>query len=318
MTGPGTAEPHATGRFTTSDGAELYWEESGTPDAPALVWLHGGPGSGLGAGGYRRRPDPERWRIIGFDQRGCGRSSPLVDGPGPDLDALTTPRMIADLDELRQHLGIDRWLVSGGSWGSTYALAYALQHPERVNGLVLVAVTTTSRTEVDWITEHVGRIFPREWEEFATASQRRPGERVVEAYDRLLRHPDPEVRTAAALAWCRWEDVHVSLAPGWQPDPRYADPAFARSFATHVVNSWAHDAFLGERGILDGLAAIAHLPAVLIHGRLDVSGPLATAWELHRGLPHSRLVVVDDEGHGGATMTDELAKAYASFSSVVE
>ncbi len=302
-----------SGVVATSDGAELYWEESGDPRAPALVWLPGGPGAGRGAGGYRRRPDPGCWRIIGFDQRGCGRSTPLVDGPGADLDALTTPRMIADLEELREQLGIERWLVAGGSWGSTYALAYAQEHPERVTALVLAAVTTTSRAEVDWITEHVGRIFPREWEEFATASQRAPGERVVEAYDRLLRHPDPDVRTAAALAWCRWEDVHVSLAPGWQPDPRYADPAFARLFATHVVNSWAHDAFLGPRGILDRLEAIADIPAVLIHGRLDVSGPLATAWELHRGLPLSRLVVVEDEGHGGAAMSAELERAYASF-----
>jgi proline iminopeptidase len=301
------------GRLVTSDGAELYWEESGNPDAPALVWLHGGPGSGLGAGGYKRRPDPDRWRILGFDQRGCGRSTPLVDGPGAALDALTTPRMIADLEELREHLGVERWLVAGGSWGSTYALAYAQQHPDRVTALVLAAVTTTSRVEVDWITEAIGRIFPREWEEFAAASGREPGERVVEAYDRLLRHPDPTVRTDAALAWCRWEDVHVSLTPGWQPDPRYADPAFAVPFATQVVNSWAHDAFLGPRGILDRLDRLAHVPAVLIHGRLDVSGPLATAWELHRGLPHSRLVVVEDEGHGGASMSDELERAYRSF-----
>jgi proline iminopeptidase len=305
-------EPHTTGRLTLTDGAELYWEESGSPQAPALVWLHGGPGSGLGRGGYRRTPDPTRWRIIGFDQRGCGRSTPLVDGPGPALDALTTPRMIADLEELREHLAIDRWLVAGGSWGSTYAFAYALAHPDRVTALIATAVTTTSRAEVDWITESVGRIFPREWDEFAAASQRRPGERVVEAYDRLLRDPDPVVRADAALAWCRWEDVHVSLTPGWRPHPAFADPAFRAVFGTQVVNSWAHSAFLGDRGILDGLDRLAHLPVTLIHGRLDVSGPLATAWELHRGLPNSRLVVVDDEGHGGATMAEELARAYAS------
>lgn len=310
-----TADALLTGRLRLSDGAELYWEESGDPAAPALVWLHGGPGSGLGSGGYRRRPDPERWRIIGFDQRGCGRSAPLADGPGPALDALTTPRMIADLEELREHLGVERWLVAGGSWGTTYALAYAEEHPDRVSALVLAAVTTTSRAEVDWITEGVGRVFPREWEEFAAASQRRPGERVVEAYDRLLRHPDAEVRTQAALAWCRWEDVHVSLTPGWEPDERYADPAFAVPFATQVANMWAHDAYLGPRGILDRLDAIAHLPAVLIHGRLDVSGPLATAWELHRALPESRLVVVEGEGHGGSTMSDEVAHAYRSFES---
>ena len=306
-------EALVTGRLRLSDGAELAWEESGNPDAPALVWLHGGPGSGLGGGGYRRRPDPEKWRIVGFDQRGCGSSTPLVDAPGPALDALTLPRLIADLEELREHLGVERWLVAGGSWGSTYALAYAQAHPERVTALVLAAVTTTSRAEVDWITESVGRIFPREWEEFATASQRMPGERVVEAYDRLLRHPDLDVRTAAALAWCRWEDVHVSLTPGWEPDERYADADFARLFATQVVNAWARDAWLGPRGILDRLDVIAHIPAVLIHGRLDVSGPLATAWELHRGLPNSRLVVVEGEGHGGSTMSGEVAQAYRTF-----
>lgn len=306
-------EPHTSGRLALDDGAELYWEESGTPHSPALVWLHGGPGTGLGRGGYRRAPDPERWRIIGFDQRGCGRSTPLIDGPGPELDALTTPRMIADLEALREHLGVERWLVAGGSWGTTYALAYAEAHPDRVSALVLAAVTTTSRVEVEWITEAVGRIFPREWEEFAAASQRAPGERVVDAYDRLLRDPDPTVRAAAARAWCTWEDVHVSLGPGWAPNPDFDDAGFRALFATQVVNAWARSAYLGDDGILDGLERIAHLPAVLIHGRLDVSGPLASAWELHRRLPLSRLVVVEDEGHGGATMGDELGRAYASF-----
>lgn len=306
-------DPHTSGRLALSDGAELYWEESGNPDAPALIWLHGGPGSGLGRGGYRRAPDPTRWRILGIDQRGCGRSTPLVDGPGAALDALTTPRMIADLEELRAHLGVERWLVAGGSWGSTLALAYAEAHPDRVSALVLVAVTTTSTAEVEWITESVGRIFPREWEQFAEASGRQPGERVVDAYDRLLRDPDPAVRAAAARAWCTWEDVHVSLTPGWTPSPAYEDPEFRAVFATQVVNVWARSAFLGDHGILDRLDRIAHLPAVLIHGRLDVSGPLATAWELHRGLPNSRLVVVEGDGHGGATMSEELERAYASF-----
>lgn len=305
--------PSATGHLVTSDGARLYWEESGSPDAAALIWLHGGPGTGLGRGGYRRQPDPAKWRIIGLDQRGCGRSTPLIDAPGPALDALTTPRMIADLEELRDHLGIERWLVAGGSWGSTLGLAYAEAHPERVTALVFAAVTTTSRAEVEWITESVGRIFPREWERFAEASGRRPGERVVDAYDRLLRDPDAAVRAVAAQSWCDWEDAHVSLGPGWSPYPEFADPQFRARFATQVVNVWARSAFLGDHGILDGLDRIAHLPAVLIHGRFDVSGPLATAWELHRRLPLSRLIVVDDEGHGGPTMGEEIGNAYASF-----
>jgi proline iminopeptidase len=308
-------DPHTTGRLTTTDGAEIYWEECGSPDAPALVWLHGGPGSGLGRGGYRRQPDPARWRIIGLDQRGCGRSTPLVDAPGAALDALTTPRMIADLEELREHLGIASWLVAGGSWGTTLALAYAEAHPDRVTALVLAAVTTTSREEVEWISEAVGRIFPREWERFADASGRRPGERVVDAYDRLLRDPDAAVRAEAARAWCEWEDVHVSLTPGWAPNPDFEDAAFRARFATQVVNVWSRSAFLGDHGILDGLDRIAQLPAVLIHGRLDVSGPLATAWELHRRLPLSRLIVLEDEGHGGPSMGDELGRAYAAFAS---
>src|SRR5690606_6615890 len=161
------------------------------------------------------------------------------------------------------------------------APTYAQAHADRVTGLVLAAVTTTSRAEVDWITESVGRIFPREWERFV-----------------------------AALAWCDWEDVHVSLDPAWQPSPRYRDPAFHAQFATQVVWMWAHSAFLGDRGILDGLAAIAHLPAVLIHGRLDVSGPLVTAWDVHRGLPRSELVMIEHEGHGGTSMTEAVDDAY--------
>lgn len=168
-------DPYASGLLDVDDGARLHWETSGTPSGQPVLWLHGGPGSGLRGGGYRRRLDPDRWMIIGLDQRACGRSTPGILDEDFDLASLTTQRMIADLELLREHLGVERWLVSGGSWGSTLALAYAEAHPDRVTGLVLAAVTTTSRDEVEWITEHVGRIFPREWAEFAEASGRRPG-----------------------------------------------------------------------------------------------------------------------------------------------
>lgn len=306
-------EPHASGLLTLDEGHELYWEESGNPDGKPLIWLHGGPGSGLGSGGYRRSPDPAVWRIIGIDQRGCGRSRPLVTELGYDLATLTTQRMIRDLEQVREHLGVERWLVAGGSWGSTLALAYAQAHPDRVEALVLIAVTSTSREEVDWITESVGRIFPREWDAFAAASGRRPGQRVVDAYLERLTDPDPLVREAAAQAWCAWEDVHVSLAGPPARPLATEDPAFQLLFATHVVHSWSHSGFLGDHGILDGMPAIAHIPGVLIHGRLDVSGPLVTAWRLHERWPASRLVVVEDEGHSGSAMADELAAAYASF-----
>ena len=179
-----------------------------------------------------------------------------------------------------------------------------------LGGLALAAVTTTSRDEVDWITEFIGRVFPREWDAFAHASGRRTGQRVVDAYFERLTDPDDEVRDAAAAAWCAWEDVHVSLDPHATPDPRYQDRDFRNRFATHVVNSWAHSAFLGDRGVLDNIERIAHLPVVLIHGRLDVSSPLSTAWELHQTLPLSELVVIESEGHGGAGMTEALEVAY--------
>jgi proline iminopeptidase len=176
--------------------------------------------------------------------------------------------------------------------------------------VALAAVTTTSRDEVDWITESIGRIFPREWDAFAHASGRRTGQRVVDAYFERLTDPDDEVRDAAAAAWCAWEDVHVSLDPHATPDPRYQDRDFRNRFATHVVTSWAHSAFLGDRGVLDHIERIAHLSVVLIHGRLDVSSPLSTAWELHQALPLSQLVVMESEGHGGAGMTEALEAAY--------
>ena len=303
-------EPYDSGLLTVRDGTQLYWETSGNPDGTPMVWLHGGPGAGLRSGGYRRAPDPTRWLIVGLDQRACGRSRPLATEPGFDLATLTTQAMIADLEELRQHLGIRRWLVAGGSWGTTLALAYGQAHPDRVAGFVLVLVTSGSHAEIEWISETVGRVFPREWEAFAGASGRLPGERLLDAYVRRLTDPDPEVRNAAALAWCTWEDTHVSLDPAFRPWLSLQRPAFRELFALQVAHSWAHDAFLGEQGVLDGLPAIAHLPAVLIHGRLDVSGPLVTAWQLHKRWPDSQLVVIDHEGHGGKDLSAAVAGAY--------
>jgi proline iminopeptidase len=279
------------------------------------VRLHGGPGSGLGAG-FRRDFDPEIFLIVGLHQRGCGRSRPLATDPGADLAANTTSNLIADLEALRTHLGIDRWLVTGVSWGTTLALAYAQAHPERVRGLVLAAVTTTTAAEVEWITEQMGRVFPREWEEFAAAAHAAPGQSIIDAYRVRILDLDPTVRAAAALAWCTWEVVHVSLDPRSTPSPRFRDADFRLLFATLVIHYWSQAGFVDdlESGdLLAGMPGIAHIPGVLIHGRLDVSSPLETAWHLHRMWPGSDLVVIDDEGHGGPTMGDELQRAIARF-----
>jgi len=285
------------------DGNEIYWEASGNPEGIPVLHVHGGPGSGMGAG-YRRRVDPTTHRIIGFEQRGCGRSRPLATDPSADLSANTTPALIADMEALREHLGIDAWLVCGVSWGTTLSLAYAQAHPDRVTGLVLMAVTTTSTAEVEWITESVGRIFPREWEKFSMAVPRRDGERIVDAYARAT--ADPVTRPDAARSWCEWEDAHVSLLGGAH-DARYDDPAFREVFATLVTHYWSNSGFGGD-DILGRMPRIAQVPGVLIHGRRDVSGPLVTAWNLHKEWPASRLLVFD-EGHGGPEMVDAMLDA---------
>ncbi|UFU06468.1 alpha/beta fold hydrolase [Ruania halotolerans] len=311
---------HDHGLFTATDGQSVYWEESGNPHGVPALYLHGGPGGGLGSRGYVTKFDPERYRIIGLDQRGCGRSAPLAHEAAHDLEANTTPRLIADLDELREHLGIEAWVVNGVSWGSTLAIAYAQAHPGRVRGIVLFAVTTTSRAEVDWITEGVGMIFPEEWDRFAAhaeqaeATYRRREGRLVEAYARLLR--DPITRDAASLAWARWEDVHVSVGTGgFRRDPRWEDEGFRHAFTVLASHYWAHDGF-AEPPLLDRMDRIGHIPAVLIHGRRDISGPVRTAWELHRRWPASRLVIDEGDGHGGAGMVEEWVRANDEFGSL--
>ena len=199
---------------------------------------------------------------------------------------------------LRERLGVDRWTILGLSWGTTLGLAYAQAHPHRVNALVLAFVTTTSRREVQWITEDVGRIFPQEWDRFANAVPDRLRQlRLVDAYATMLADPDPVVRDNAAREWCTWEDAHVSLAPGHTP--RYRDPEFRLRFARLVTHYWRHAAFLAEDQLICDAAKLNGIPGVLIHGRYDVSGPLVTAWRLSQQWTTSRLYILDDAGHGG-------------------
>jgi proline iminopeptidase len=290
-------EPYETGTLD-ADGHRVYWECCGNPTGRPALFLHGGPGSGCSPG-QRRFFDPARYRAVLFDQRGCGRSRPLAD-ESADLHTNTTAHLIADIEALRALLGVDRWTILGLSWGTTLALAYAQAHPDRVSALVLGFVTTTSRREVQWITEDVGRIFPREWERFADAVPERLRHlRLVDAYAEMLADSDAGVRERAAAAWCDWEDAHVSLTPGHTPNPRFEDPAFRLRFARLVTHYWRHAAFLPDDQLIGEAARLRDIPGVLIHGRYDVSGPLETAWQLSRRWPASRLHILDDAGHGG-------------------
>ena len=305
--------PYESGRLDVGDGHRLYWEICGNPGGLPVVVLHGGPGTGCSAG-MRRLFDPGRYRIVLFDQRNAGRSMPSASEPVVNLSTNTTAHLVTDIERLRVHLGVDRWLVWGGSWGVTLALAYAQAHPDRVAALVLAAVTSGERRETDWITRDMGRVFPREWERFrdAVPAAERNGD-LAAAYSRLLHDPDPVVRARAARNWCLWEDTHVSLAPDSEPSLSTADPSFQLAFARIVTHYWSNGCFLQERQLLREVGRLTGVPGVLIHGRYDVSGPLETAWALHRAWPDSELIVVDDAGHGGAALTGATVAATDRF-----
>ncbi len=306
-------EPYDSGMLNVGDGHRLFWETCGNPAGTPAVWLHGGPGSGASVGA-RRNFDPDAYRVVLFDQRGCGRSRPLATEPGTNLSTNTTAHLIDDIEQLRVHLGITRWVVTGVSWGVTLGIAYAQRHPEAVQAMVLAAVTSGDRHEIDWIVRDMGRIFPREWDEFVSRvpPDQRDGN-LAAAYARLLADPDPAIREQAAKSWCDWEDTHVSLMPGWTPDPRYADPAFRQLFALLVNHYWGNYCFLPDGDQLARIDSIADIPAILIHGRYDISGPLDTAWHLRQSWPASRLVVLDDAGHGGVGFTDAVVNATDTF-----
>lgn len=306
-------EPFDQGMLDVGDGQRIYWEVCGNPDGKPAVCVHGGPGSGCGPG-WRDDFDPAAYKVVLFDQRGCGRSLPSVADFATDLSVNTTERLIADLERLREHLGISRWLVYGGSWGCTLGLAYAQQHPDRVTELVLFAVATTTRREVDWISRDVGRLFPAEWAAFrlGVPEDRRDGD-LVAAYNDLLASPDPAVREQAALDWCTWDDTQAR-PPGTPPSTRVADPVFRMTSARLVTHYWRHAAFLPDGALLDGMSRLAGIPGVLVHGRLDVGSPLDTAWQLHQAWPGSELHVIEGAGHAGhPTMTDTCRAALAAF-----
>lgn len=301
-------KPTTRGLLPTVDGQQIYWEEWGNPAGTPALYLHGGPGGTLGKSSYRHRFDLNRSRVVALEQRGCGRSLPHASDPTTDLSTNTTTHLISDIEQLREARGIDRWIVNGVSWGSTLALAYAQAHPERVIGIVLFAVTTTRREEVDWITEGVGAIFPEAWDRFAShAENGDPGyvrgkSRLVEAYAHLLGSPDPAVRDAASREWALWEDTHISIGTGTLGrNPRWDDDDYRLAFARLATHYWSHDGFLNPL-ILDRMDRLQKIPATLIHGRRDVSGPANTAWELHRRWPGSTLHINEGEGHGGPSM----------------
>jgi proline iminopeptidase len=296
------------------DRQQLHWEVSGNPDGKPAVLLHGGPGSGSYSG-QRRWFDPAAYRVIQLDQRGCGRSRPTAADPATDLSTNTTQHLIADLERLRQHLEVDRWLVCGASWGVTLGLAYAERHPERVSELVFASVTMTRASDVHWLYHEAGRFFPEEWARFRAGvpESERDGDLVV-AYNRLLNEqPDFALRATAAKNWCDWEDAVVSLEEGWTPNPRYADPDFRMTFARLCAHYFSHAAWLDSGQLLRDANRLAGIPGVLVHGRFDIGGPPDVPWLLARVWPEAELHLVRTGHVGGNEMLEPIIRATDRF-----
>ncbi|MFD6348600.1 prolyl aminopeptidase [Streptomyces roseolus] len=294
--------PYESGLLDVGDGNRVHYAVYGNPDGkPALV-VHGGPGSGSSPTAPRLF-DPEKYRVVQFDQRGCGRSLPHASDPAADLSVNTTAHLVADMERLRVHLGIDRWLLYGGSWGSTLILAYAEAHPERVSEIVLAAVTTTRRSETAWLYEGVGRFFPEAHERFRAGVD--GAEDLVGAYAARMNHPDRAVRERAAADWCAWEDAVLSMEGMGTPYSDRVDDT-RLGFVRICSHYFAHGAFLEEGALIRDAHRLAGIPGVLVHGRLDMGGPLTTAWELSRAWPDAELHVVEQAGHLGGGETRRL------------
>lgn len=307
-------EPFEHGFLDVGDGQQVYWEQSGNPSGKPVVMLHGGPGSGCSPG-YRKAWNPERYRIVCFDQRGCGRSLPRLDAAG-DVSANTTWHLVSDIERLREHLGIERWLVWGGSWGATLGLTYAEAHPDRVTEMILISVTMTRASDVHWLYHEVGRYFPEEWARFRSGvpEAERDGD-LVAAYNRLMNvQPDLGLRGQAADDWCRWEDAVQSLEPGWSPSQRYQDPELRITFARLCAWYFSHGAWLEDGQLLRDVGRLRGIPAVLVHGRLDLGGPADVPWLLAQAWPDAELHYVGTGHAGGQEMTERYLEATERFS----
>jgi proline iminopeptidase len=285
-------EPYRAGRLDVGDGHSLYWEQCGNPDGKPAVMLHGGPGAGCSPD-HRRQFDPERYNVTLFDQRGCGRSTPHAS-----LEANTTWHLVEDIERLRVHLGIERWLVFGGSWGSTLALAYAQTHPDRATELVLRGIFTFRQTELDWLYQYgASEIFPDKWEEFLAPIPEAERGDLVAAYHRRLTGDDPAERLAAAKAWSKWEAETVTLLP----DPHVIEEHTGDDFAIAIARIENH--YMVNKGWLDEGQLIANagrlwdIPGVIVQGRYDCCTPPVAAWDLKRAWPQAELVIVPDGGH---------------------
>ncbi|GAA1825250.1 prolyl aminopeptidase [Actinomadura chokoriensis] len=290
-------EPHDSGLLDVGDGNQIYWEVCGNPAGKPAVMVHGGPGAGCSPA-HRRQFDPEAYRIVLFDQRNCGRSLPHAKDPEVSLEANTTWNLVADMERLREHLGIERWLVFGGSWGSALSLAYAQTHPERVTGLVLRGIFTLRPFELYWFyQEGASLLFPDLWEKYVEPIPEDEREDLVSAFHERLNSKDRDVRVAAAKAWATWEGSTITLRPDPELAGGFGEPDYAVAFARIENHYFVNEGFFEDEQLIRDVDKIRDIPAVIVQGRYDVCTPAATAWDLHRAWPEADFHIVDDAGH---------------------
>lgn len=286
-------EPRQSGFLKVSEIHSLYWEECGNPQGQPVVFLHGGPGGGV-APDHRRFFDPETYRIILFDQRGSGQSTPCAE-----LRENTTWDLVADIETIREMLQIDKWTVFGGSWGSTLALTYAITHPERVKGLILRGIFLCRPSEIKWFyQEGASHIFPDVWDEYLKPIPENERQDLVKAYYKYLTHEDSAVRLRAAKAWSKWEAATSRLYIDANAIDEFEDPEYALSFARIECHYFTNNAFFETNNwILENISKIRHLPCLIVQGRYDVVCPAKSAWELHKAWPEAEFKIIADAGH---------------------
>ncbi len=284
-------EPLEAGMLALDDLHHMYWEVSGNPHGKPVLFLHGGPGAGASPA-HRRFFDPRHYRIVIFDQRGAGRSAPLGE-----LKDNTTPHLIADMEVLRKHLNIDRWLVFGGSWGSTLALAYAEAHPDRCSGLILRGIFLCRKSEIDWFLYDLKNIFPEAWHAFAGYIPEAERGDLLKAYYQRLTDPDPAIHMPAARAWGRYEGSCSTLMPSPETVAYFGGDVVALGLARIEAHYFTHDIFLPINSLLNRVDHIRNIPGVIVQGRYDAVCPIISADDLHRAWPEAEYHIVPDAGH---------------------
>jgi proline iminopeptidase len=306
-------QPNRTGMLTLDDLHTMYWEECGNPSGVPVVFLHGGPGAGA-APAHRRFFDPAHYRILIFDQRGAGRSRPLGE-----ISSNTTPLLVADMERLRVHLGIAEWLVFGGSWGSTLALAYAETHPDRCAGLILRGIFLCRKSEIDWFLYGLRTLFPEAWRAFSGGIPEHERGDLLKAYHSRLTHADPAVHMPAARAWSVYEGACSTLLPSPETVAYFAGDVVALGLARIEAHYFVNDIFLPPNSLLDRIQRIRGIPGVIVQGRYDAVCPIVTADDLHEAWPQAQYIVVPDAGHSAwePGICSELVKATERFKQLI-